>query len=119
MKLNPVIQVNHTYVRDSYYYEGKLYEDSINGRKELIEDYIDDIKNGSSTSNLSKTMYTFNNLEDDLIYANNKIDNELGIYSSKEGLSDSIIADLETNSEQSKYVASSVKSFSDEYLDGN
>ena len=114
MNLNDPIQLNHTYIRDSYYYEGKLYEDSINGRNELLNDYVDNLVNGSSTSNASKTLYTFEDFNG-ILDSSNNIDNELGLYNSKSNLASAVIEDIDQKNEESKYVSQEMRSFTDNY----
>ncbi len=116
MKMNSAIKINHSYIRDSYYYDGKLYEDSINGRKTMLEDYIKDLETSvyTTTSNTNTVVYSFDNtLGDGYIESSVNLDKQLGLYSSKLALANSVVNDISKNADSSQYVSMSVKSFSD------
>ena len=115
MKMNNPILVNHSYVRDGYYLDGKLYDDSSSGRAAMLSDYINSISSKSSSDNRVETLYTFNNEIDNYIQSSDNIDKYLGLYSDKEELSEDIINDIEMNGEHSRYTAIAIKNFSDSY----
>ena len=110
MYLNTPIKINNSYVRDSYYYGGKLYDVSEQSRNEILNQYKTDLVQGYALEN---TRYGFNDLGDKIINDENSIDEKLGVYSSTSLLANSVINDIESNSEESKYIIDNVKSFSD------
>ena len=115
MYVNQPIRINATYLRDSYYYEGKLYEDSIDGKRLMLEDYISNLSNKiySKQSDASKFVYSFDNLENGYKYSDTEIDDQLKVFDSREELSSFVINDIENWKDASKYVDESLISFSD------
>ncbi len=109
MILNTPIRINNSYVRDSYYYNGKLYDTSEESKKEILNQYITDLLFDESSIN---TLYGFSNLPDEVINSNNEIDEKLGLFKSRELLSRYVINDIENNKE-SKYVTNNYKTYND------